>query len=362
MNYKEISKGIIRAVLILLAIALGLFLLNEIQILISYIIIAAVVSLIGRPFVRFFTEKFKLRNTTASILSMMILIGIIVGVISLFVPLVIEQGKNLSLLEVDSFKENILFLYSELSNYLTSYGFSLDNSIFNVNWLNNIDFTFLPEILNSIGKTLGNLTIGILSVMFISFFFLKDSKLILNSLLVLIPKKSNKKFKKSFDSISVLLSRYFAGLILQIFILFIIYTILLLIIGTPNAIVIAFLCSLLNLIPFIGPFIGGILMILLTMSSHITQDFSTVILAKAIYVAIGFAIGQLIDNFLSQPFIFSNSVKSHPLEIFIVIISGGLLFGAVGMIAAVPTYTALKVIGKEFLSENRIIKELTKNL
>ena len=81
MNYKEISKGIIRSVLILLATALGLFLLNEIQILISYIVIAAVVSLIGRPFVRFFTEKFKLRNTTASILSMMILIGIIVGVI-----------------------------------------------------------------------------------------------------------------------------------------------------------------------------------------------------------------------------------------------------------------------------------------
>ena len=116
MNYKEISKGIIRAVLILLAIALGLFLLNEIQILISYIVIAAVVSLVGRPFVRFFTEKFKLRNTTASILSMLILIGIVVGIISLFVPLVIEQGKNLSLLEVDSFKENILFLYAELSN------------------------------------------------------------------------------------------------------------------------------------------------------------------------------------------------------------------------------------------------------
>jgi predicted PurR-regulated permease PerM len=87
------------------------------------------------------------------------------------------------------------------------------------------------------------------------------------------------------------------------------------------------------------------------MSSHITQDFSTVILAKAIYVAIGFAIGQVIDNFFSQP-----------LEIFIVIISGGLLFGAIGMIAAVPSYTALKVIGKEFLSENRIVKELTKNL
>jgi predicted PurR-regulated permease PerM len=171
MDYKEISKGILRSIAILTAICIGLFLLNEIQILISYLIIAAVVSLIGRPFVNFFTNKLKLKNTTASILTMGILTGIVIGIISLFVPLVIEQGKNLSLLDVDSFKENILFLYSELSSYLISYGFSLDNSIFNLNWLNNIDFTFLPEILNSVGKTLGNLTIGILSVMFISFFF-----------------------------------------------------------------------------------------------------------------------------------------------------------------------------------------------
>ena len=114
MNYKEISKGIIRAILILLAFGIVLLLLNEIQILISYIIIAAVVSLIGSPFVRFFTEKLKLKNTTASILSMMILIGLVVGIISLFVPLVIEQGKNLSLLDVDSFKENIPDLYTLL--------------------------------------------------------------------------------------------------------------------------------------------------------------------------------------------------------------------------------------------------------
>ena len=103
-------------------------------------------------------------------------------------------------------------------------------------------------------------------------------------------------------------------------------------------------------------------MILLTMSSHIGADFSSVILPKAIYVSIGFVFGQLIDNFFSQPFIFSNSVKSHPLEIFLVIIVGGLLFGPLGMIAAIPTYTAVKVIAKEFFSENRIVKELTKNL
>ena len=362
MSKNEISKGILHSLLIITSVLLTLYLLFEIKVLVGYLIIAGIISLIGRPIVLFLNNKLKLKNTTASIFTMFFFLAVIIGIISLFIPLVIEQGKNLSLLDIDSFQGNIKFLYAETSTYLNRFNIDLNNTIFNMDWLSNMDFGFVPEILNSLGKTLGNLTIGILSIMFISFFLLKDAMILERTLYVMIPKKSSKKFGKSFESIKLLLSRYFAGLILQIFILFVIYTIILLIIGTPNAFVIAFLCSLLNLIPFVGPVIGGILMILLTMSSHIGADFSSVILPKAIYVSIGFVFGQLIDNFFSQPYIFSNSVKSHPLEIFLIIITGGLLFGPLGMIAAIPTYTALKVIGKEFFSENRIVKELTKNL
>jgi predicted PurR-regulated permease PerM len=77
---------------------------------------------------------------------------------------------------------------------------------------------------------------------------------------------------------------------------------------------------------------------------------------------IGYVIAQLVDNFFSQPFIFSKSVKSHPLEIFLVIIIAGILFGIVGMIIAIPTYTAIKVILKEFLSDYKVVQKLTKNL
>ena len=104
------------------------------------------------------------------------------------------------------------------------------------------------------------------------------------------------------------------------------------------------------------------LMMFLSMTSNLEADFSTVILPKTIYVMIGFFIGQLIDNFLSQPLIFSNSVKSHPLEIFIVILAGGTLMGTTGMIVAIPLYTALKVIFKAFLSGNKIVKSLTQDL
>src|SRR5690606_1157328 len=141
-----------------------------------------------------------------------------------------------------------------------------------------------------------------------------------------------------------------------------IYSILLLLVGLENAIIVAFLCALFNIIPYLGPIIGGAIMITLTMTGNLDADFMNVILPKTGYVLIGLAIGQLVDNFFSQPIIFSNSVKSHPLEIFLVIIIAGLLFGMMGMIIAVPGYTAIKVILKEFLAENKIVQRLTKNL
>lgn len=168
--------------------------------------------------------------------------------------------------------------------------------------------------------------------------------------------------RRSWNKIKDLLSRYFVGLIFQILILFVIYTIVLLIFGIDNALVIAFLCALLNLVPYVGPLVSGFLMLLLSMSSNLGESFSEVILPKTTYVMIGFIIAQLVDNFFSQPFIFSKSVKSHPLEIFLVIIIAGILFGIVGMIVAVPAYTAIKVILKEFLSEYKFVSKLTKGL
>ena len=108
--------------------------------------------------------------------------------------------------------------------------------------------------------------------------------------------------------------------------------------------------------------VGGVLMLTLTMSSFLGESFSEVILPKTTYVMIGFIIGQLVDNFFSQPFIFSKSVKSHPLEIFLIIIISGILFGVAGMIVAIPAYTAIKVILKEFLSEYKLVSKLTQDL
>ncbi|MDC1011803.1 AI-2E family transporter [Flavobacteriaceae bacterium] len=361
MNAKEITKGIFWAVLQLLGLCVLVWLLYQLKTLLIYMLIAGVVSLIGRPINHFLMKRLKMRAVLATSISIVLLLGILISLFSLFVPLLVQQGENLSLLDVDLLKANIQTLVEEISAY-----FQLDNSFwqqqFSVdNLFQNVNFGLLPQLLNETLELLGGFTIGLFSVVFILFFFLKDSHLQERIILALVNDNVNDRVEKSIDKTKGLLSRYFLGLLLQISILLVINSVVLSVFAVENAFIIAFLCALLNLIPYLGPIIGAVLMLLLTMSSFIDADFSTVILPKTIYVMIGFFVGQLVDNFFSQPFIFSNSVKSHPLEIFIVILASGTLLGPVGMIIAIPLYTTMKVIAQEFLAENKIVKSLTKN-
>ena len=358
----DFSNSILKTILKIAGLSLLIYVVYKVHILIIYLLIASILSLIFRPVFNFFTHKLKFNITLASIVTLLLIILILAGLISLLIPLILEQGKNLSLLNVNSLESKFNLLFSELNNYLIRFNLNIEDSIINVEEFSKQSIQAIPIILNSVGGVLGSFTLGLLSVLFITFFFLRDSIKFEKWIILLLPNTYTKRANKSFREINNLLSRYFLGLILQITILFIFYTIILLILGVEDAIVIAFLCSLLNLIPYIGPIVGFIVITTLTMTSYLGSDFSSVILPKTIFVSIGYIVAQIFDNFLSQPYIFSNSVKSHPLEIFLVIISGGFLFGVVGMIIAIPLYTAFKVIGKVFFSENKLVKKLTKNL
>jgi predicted PurR-regulated permease PerM len=360
MNAKIIANGILRATAFILGIALLIYFLYKIQSVLVYLLIAAVISLMARPIIIFLHRKLKFPNTLAVVVSMLLFLGFIFGLISMFIPLIVKQGQNLSLLDINQLEYNIQNLIAQANEYFTARNINILEQLKSIDIFSNIKA--IPNLLNSVIGAVGSLSIGLFSVLFISFFLMKDSMILNKGLLVLVPDSSENKFQKSFDKIINLLSRYFIGLLFQISILFVFYTIILLLFGISNAIVIAFLCALLNLIPYIGPLIGGVLMLVLTMTSNLELDFRTQILPTTIYVMIGYMIAQIVDNFFSQPLIFSKSVKSHPLEIFLIIIIGGLLFGVIGMIIAVPTYTAIKVVLKEFLADNKIVKSLTKDL
>lgn len=362
MTSNDITKGILKAIVYVIGATLLLFFLFKVQTIIVYILVAAIISLIGLPIVNFLNKKLKFNNTLAVVITIVALMGLLTSIISLFIPLVTEQSRNLSLLNMTELQASVESLNQKIINYLSNKNIDLGQSITKNNLFSKVDYSFIPNFLNSIISGFGSFSIALFSIIFISFFLLKDSQLLQHGVLTFVTDRNVDGTKRSMHKIKSLLSRYFVGLIMQLTILFLIYTVVLLIFGVNNAIVIAFLCALLNLIPYVGPVISLGLMVLLTMTSFIGSDFQSVILPKTLYVLIGFMIGQLVDNFFSQPLIFSKSVKSHPLEIFLVIMIAGVLFGVVGLIVAIPVYTSIKVILKEFLSDNEIVQKLTKNI
>lgn len=361
MKSKVIAIGILRAVGIILGAAILLWLLYTIKSVIAYLIISAVLSLIGRPSVRFLRSKLKMNSTGAAIVTILLLIIIICGIIALFIPVIIDQSHHLSQINFDDLRANGNRIFDELAKYLNIDKTTMIKGFQDADIVSEFDFSVIPSFLNDLLGNMGDGFIGLFAVIFITFFFLKDNKLVTQGILVFAPKGKERRSMRVFEKIKYLLSRYFVGLSIQVFVMFILYAIILLSFGIKNALAIALFCAVLNLVPFIGPLVGGFVMLLLATTSYIDMDFRTVILPKLLFISICYVIAQLLDNFVVQPFVFGTSVKSHPLEIFLAIIICGLLFGVVGMIIAVPAYTALKVISGEFLSQYKIVKKLTKN-
>jgi len=352
MVSKIITNGILNALKKIIIFSLIIYFFYLIRPILIYLSISLVITIILSPLLLFLKTRLKFNNSIAAITSMSGLLLIIGLLIKSFIPLLVEQARNLSLLnstELQNSVNNIIEKYSDLyfNNFI--------NSIINSKLFNQLDFSYITDLLNSIIASLGSFSIGIFTIIFITFFFLKDSEIIINKIKLLIPKSIKSNVNKSISQINHLLSRYFLALIIQITILFILYLILLAIVGINNILIIAFLCALLNLIPYIGPLISGFLLTILTLTNYIDIDFGSVIITKTIYVVIGFVIVQAIDNFLIQPILFSKSVKSHPLEIFLVILVFGYIFGVTGLILAVPCYTIIKVILRIVYSKNLVV-------
>ena len=355
MVSKIITNGILNALKKIIIFSLIIYFFYLIRPILIYLSISLVITIILSPLLLFLKTRLKFNNSIAAITSMSGLILIIGLLIKSFIPLLVEQARNLSLLnstELQNSVNNIIEKYSDL--YFTNDS-NFINSIVNSKLFNQIDLSYITDLLNSIIASLGSFSIGIFTIIFITFFFLKDSEIIINKIKLLIPKAMKSNVNKSISQINHLLSRYFLALIIQITILFILYLILLAIVGINNILIIAFLCALLNLIPYIGPLISGFLLTILTLTNYIDIDFGSIIVSKTIYVVIGFVIVQAIDNFLIQPILFSKSVKSHPLEIFLVILVFGYIFGVTGLILAVPCYTIIKVILRTVYSKNLVV-------
>ncbi len=362
MKAKTISKGILQAIGVIIGIALLIFFLYKIQSLILSVFIAGVISLIFRPVVHFIKYKMKLGKNLGAFITLLLIGGLFTLILWLFVPIILEQSKNISEIDFEMVKQDLNELNIQASEYIGVEKINIIEAIKRTEFVRNFDSEIVASFVDVFVSNISTFIVGLFSVLFISFFLLKDERMMTKAVAIMADEGKERRFLRVLDKVKELLSRYFIGLLIQTTVIAVIYFFLLLHLDVKNALAIAILCAFLNIVPYLGPLLGGAVMILVVVSNNLGVDFSSDLLPLLVKVLIGVGIAQLIDNLISQPIIFSQSVRSHPLEIFLVIITGGLLLGIPGMILAVPVYTTIKVISKEFLSEYKLVKHLTKNL
>ena len=356
-----------RYIVILLSFLVVGFLIYTFRAIVTYILIAWVLSMIGHPIMSFLKNKvkigkFSLGASSSALLTLLLYFAIVASFILLFVPLLVEQANNLASVNYKEVAAALSQPFNEMQEKLVRYGVKSENSLEDI-LRNALTGNFSPGTITNfftdVLSVAGNLLMGAFSVIFITFFFLKEDGLFSLFVSALVPSAYGNRVTNAIEDISHLLSRYFGAIFIQIIIITIFVSFSLNLVGVENALLIGIFAALINVIPYLGPMMGAIFAVFITISSNLDLNFYNEML-PLIYKVVGvFAIMQLLDNFILQPYIFSNSVKAHPLEIFIVILLGAQIDGVTGMILAIPTYTVIRVIAKEFLNKFKIVQKMT---
>lgn len=157
-----------------------------------------------------------------------------------------------------------------------------------------------------------------------------------------------------------LLRRFFVGVCIQSLVMATMIGVGMSVLGVKNAVLIGLFAGIVNVIPYLGPLLGATFGIIIAVTTGVYQDPSLDIVSCMLKVGSVFIVAQQIDGFVIQPLVLGNSVKAHPLEIFIVVLAAGTIGGIVGMIIAIPSYTILRVVAREFLSEFKLVESLTR--
>ena len=334
--------------------------------LVSYLLLAWVISMVGRPINDFLLDKAKLSkikigNSISAFLTLAIFGFMIYLLIILFLLVLIEQAHFLSKVDYQTLAKSLETPLQQFNNLLKSWGIEgLSDSSAQLKLL--FQRYFLPDKLGDLFEQIipmaGHMLFGIFSVIFMSFFFLKEHGLFVDFLENFVPQRFESKVRNTVDESSRLLIRYFSGILIQITLVSVLTYIGMLILGINNALIIGVLAGLFNVIPYLGPLISASVAVFITLSSYIGLDFYAEMWPLLLNILIAFAIVKIIDDFIIQPFVFSNRIMAHPLEIFIIIMIGARISGVSGMILALPTYTVFRVFAKVFLSEFEIIQRI----
>ena len=374
MENEKYTEKLARYILFAAVFCIGAAICWYFRSVIVYILLAVVVSLISRPIMDMLQKvQFKGKKGPDWLLASLTLCITLLAFIlfaTLIVPVMSGIVQGVSVAGIENAARNISIPLANFNEFLKETFPKLGNEFrIEVTLLDEIkkllDVSVFSTVLGSAASVVSSIGIGIFSVCFISFFFIKDRDLFGKMVAAIVPDRYEQNAVDALSDIGHLLTRYFSGVLIEmtgVALVNFLGLILIARLGFNAAIGIAVLTGILNIIPYVGPLLGGVigtvLALVIKYSSLVPIGLNVGFLWFTLILVAIFCFTQLIDNFLYQPLIYSTSIKATPLEIFIVLLIAGNVGGPLGMLIAIPSYTAARVVAFRFFGHIKAIRRL----
>lgn len=347
-----------------------LFLVWYFSSIVVYILVSAVLAVMGNPLVKLLSgiriRGWRVPRWLAAFTTLVVIWIVLAVLCTLFVPLFFNKVQQLASLDFTAVMNSISEPVSRIQYYLDEL-FALPESTFSLSealssgLCSMVNFGSLNTLVSSLFNVVLSSVVAIFSISFITFFFLKEEGLFYAMVSAVFPERYHENITRALDSITVLLSRYFTGILTESLLLMIAVSLVMMAFGmhTVDACFIGLVMGVMNVVPYAGPLIGGVMSVCIGVMTPIegtTVGHTVLVIVASLLVLKG------LDDFVLQPTLYSARVKAHPLEVFIVILIAGSVAGILGMLLAIPSYTVLRVFAKEFFSQFSLVRKLTRKI
>ena len=369
INYKnlndliKIGKTILRILLVCLIcslVAIGIFFIEKIHLLDTIITIIKItgplflglaISWLFEPLI----EKIEKKKVNRLISSLIVYIGLIVAIILvllLVTPEFVSQLKELInnvpifLDKVEDFLTSILSKFKGTGIDISSIKESLSNSIAKL--IEDLTTDNLSGIIDGLTSFLSS-SFNILLGLLIGFYFSLDYKKITSWIHKIIPSHKEDKVVGLLDKLNKMTRGYVSGTLLTSLIVAFLTFLGLIISGVSSPLLFALFCGITNIIPYFGPYIGGVPVIIVGYS--ISPLCGTICLITILVV-------QVVEGNIINPIVVGEATDMHPITILIALLIFEYYFGIVGMILSTPVVGAVKILILYFDENYHIIDRL----
>lgn len=354
-----------------LSIALAVAVFWYFGTIVGYVLVAGVLAIMFQPLVdKLDAIKIGRRTVPRSVASIVGLLAIWCCVLLffvLFIPLITSKVGDLASFDYRGLLMSLQEPVERVNVFLDKY-FGLDVSpealgaMFQEQVGRLLNFDAINSVVSSVFSVAGSIAVAAVSITFIAFYFFNERGLFQRMLRAVVPTRYEDNISRAVDKISSMLSRYFRGVVFQMLIMMTVISVVLMCFGfkPQDALFVGVVEGVFNIIPYVGPWVGfivsGLAGLTFVTSSGLGVGWVLVIIAGTVMLA------QFVDNYFVSPKVFSKQMNAHPLEIFLVTLAAGSFSGVLGMLVAIPAYTVLRILAKEFLYNYKLVRTLTSKM